>query len=1527
MAFPNPTINPPTFSRPDAATHRRVHSRSHSRSPVRHARDYDPLLRDLSPSTTLRAFSDEHLANHDGAHRALAHSFAAASSSERAFGAKAARACLDLRSWVRELASWQWPGTFDTPNSAQEGMRDGHMNGEDRLLEEYSGSLPSGMVQDYERRMDEIARERDALDLEDMKRFVLSAHGRTYNDSNNTWFARNSVNVSARDPDLRHLDDFTALITATILQALPYLSSLNRLLDVWTIRLLVCRQASAFLADLARAREDLKQGWATIAMPSSCGSFAKQEILTWERMEDIRGVIERQVNSLGRRLDNFLDQLEGRKETVPDAWIDEFEKLESAYGEWVVQAERKVLEDEWREARVNENHDSRLAHTINTQNHRLDVSRSPIRENDCHDHNSGSSTTSRPVSSINDEVAEPFLDSAFQQRFVPDLDSHDLHMPREVPQTLPADQGEQIQHNDGDDERTTMGSPTRPGLLHSPSRRSRHVPIIINYEDPSEIHPVASNDEGDGQVIIPDLPAPVQSHDATSSPMSNVAKKRAAFANGDLERATSLQRQVKSPVRPFEHASNAFTRLFRKEKTPEVGRTSSHRSTLSAQSNDDKRFKNDGNVIWGGRKPESPVASPPTSTNPREDTSRSRSASYRSQARSENYAGATVDTIPITVPRRTRKLSREASYLDMPGGFRPRSRSTSDSQKIRSRVSLGRGESYTSQERRLERMKPETYQPTRSMVSSARRPSSASVVKVLAMRREEGEEKWPADWPLASPTNTGGANSPDKNDERSGSPTNGRVPAVEHANDDGNDDLPSSPEISSPKVAMDTDAFDRFFVESFPATPETQPVQPQRGGIDTVVMRHERSIVATKRTAVPTVDEEMLGMGHDGPDMFDLGVPSPGHGEEGDGVQDGSDFHRGGDANETQFGFDFDQAPRLDGDGVDAGLELHSMSRSIPGIEELQRAGEQQPLLGSTGYFPLLPAGNTMLSEARDDHQTGTARSISPTSPHLKLHIPDLHTQLKAEPNADTEDAEIMEGKPILMHRASVASIESHPRSALRSIDLTPRRTSQLFTWASGSGIGVVGPRSLPHTPREPISAVENSSMPTSPLPYSGSVISPSPPVQEVIGDSKPVSRSRSPVSPMGSRDQSPAKIALHNGSPPFPYVNGEREKVPSDSPMSISRSASISPAAPPQLNAAMAKRQDKRKELSTPIARHRKAGSRDGPPLAPGEDTFDRHVSEVLDRLPSNAIKFRSRPGGTKTFDSTTKRTPDPRRPKAAIGRISSRGTPGSLTLAPADPSPKRSADETKLYHLTQAGRDEPIKLFVRLVGEGERVMVRVGGGWADLADYLRQYAEHHGSRTVSSSGGIELLNAADKAGPGSRKVSTSTTIPSTMATPEQSRFSMGCDAESSGDEAGTETTTPHAFAITTNPSTTPKSSSSKSFSRPSTANSGGGRPSSRQTGDWPLGNSNGNNFGLDASKDLPELKARWVEGMLEKAKVASSASAEKKKENGGKAGGKFWGELGKVGGTRRIVFKEGSSAGVGGTGTTSGKHGAEYM
>ncbi|KAI5306054.1 hypothetical protein KEM55_008741, partial [Ascosphaera atra] len=73
-------------------------------------------------------------------------------------------------------------------------------------------------------------------------------------------------------------------------------------------------------------------------------------------------------------------------------------------------------------------------------------------------------------------------------------------------------------------------------------------------------------------------------------------------------------------------------------------------------------------------------------------------------------------------------------------------------------------------------------------------------------------------------------------------------------------------------------------------------------------------------------------------------------------------------------------------------------------------------------------------------------------------------------------------------------------------------------------------------------------------------------------------------------------------------------------------------------------------------------------------------------------------------------------------------------FTLVPA-PTKRTKSDESsaKLFYLHRGEKAPPAKLLLRTVGDGERVMVRIGGGWADFGEYLREYVAHHGQRTIS--------------------------------------------------------------------------------------------------------------------------------------------------------------------------------------------------
>ncbi|KAK4548046.1 hypothetical protein LTR36_010766 [Oleoguttula mirabilis] len=1490
MSLPNPAINPPNLS-----ARRPLHARSASRSPVRPpARDLDPLLRDLSPTTTLRAFSSEPPRPSDKHDSAFSANFDSASNSERALGAKAAQTCLDLRSWTRELQRWEWLGTFDGPEPARKRMRmsglstlstrTGATATEDDEHDEHElwGSLPAQAVQAYEQRTAEIGQQLDEMDVEQLKDFVLSAHRRA---GSGRASLDDSIGAIGAATDLRRLDDFTALITATILQALPYLSCLHRLLDVWTMRLSVLRKTPLYLHDLQQARTDLDHGWAAIAVSPASAQGSPSASFTRETMTEMQSVIQQQVWGLGRRLDGFLDELEGREETVPEAWIEDFEDLETAYGDWVVQAERKVLENEWRTTRDQEAKDlehERAAQLLlaGHRSYSRKISKSYDLEDLTRDEDALFSPSSRPASGA--------FDVPGGQQGLHHLHPASNGLLREDSETLA----------DGADQRIKQPKSPNEALIapeprsDSPANRSRHVPIVVDYGGDDQDHPSDSVNGSGSTVDIAALPLRAVTEPLSDATAGNdvapstghqegtAVKKRAAFL--DANRSSSLQKQVKSPVRSFEHASNAFTRLFSKKgrSTPEQqSRTSSQRSVTSTKqsTSSDKAASKGEEIIWGGRGPVAPgtVSVSGSKAVTMDATGRSKTTAQRSLSTHTSKTSMRPAAVSFGSSSDSRRAARQRDYGDMPGGFRPRSKSE---ESRRSHPSTPKVE-YEGGVRHLRstyHAPVETYVPKR-LNDDVQPPSARSP-----------EHDYPADWPLASPPET-----------ESTSPVKGRAPAtdvdaIEPVMQDEEREE-SSPEISSPRIPMETDVFDRMFVTNFQVTPEEPPRPEYAGNPLATSGSKKRHSPRRKKSGEPTLDAAMLGVDgrQDDLSVATAGPSSPHRRRSGHGYGRVADYlsiaSAGPSSPKKRRPKHVDLQPTASGE-ADRAAERNS-SPGTGSISTPISEGEVQDAR-SVGYFPLQPSPEAV-SRASSSATVKNGQwktKTPPVSPMLlRLRIPDMQVDAGAEATDDGQD----DGRPVLLNRASLASIECRPRSQLRSIIVTrSRRNSDADT------------SSAPQTPREsaPVSAIEPGSSrrtPSGPLGYKGMIFFPSPPGPR---GSLPTS----PVSPI-SAEQSPFESRLA-GLPPSTFADHDDT---ADSPVSARSEDSPAP-----LNAAMQKRHGRRPTRAAPASTKKQST-----PLKPGEDSFDRHVSEVLERLPSAAIKFRSRPGA----ETPVNRTAEPRNyagPRPKTGRVASRvggsGGVGDLTLAPAEASPKKSTaeNEVKLYHLTQAGRDEPIKLFVRLVGEGERVMVRVGGGWADLADYLRQYAEHHGSRTVSGAG-IELQTAGGTPlGTGSRKVSSSATEPKSNKTPstpatavarpgsraaevdsstdEQPRFSMR-DSTYIDDESPSREDYPSHQQTPTNTiatqRSTPKSTSTKASSRPSTADSLG-RPGSRQGPDSlgrPVGEAQ---------------KAKWVESMMMKAKVASAEKSKEEKAN------KYFGELGKAGGTRRVIFRQSSGA-----------------
>lgn len=172
--------------------------------------------------------------------------------------------------------------------------------------------------------------------------------------------------------------------------------------------------------------------------------------------------------------------------------------------------------------------------------------------------------------------------------------------------------------------------------------------------------------------------------------------------------------------------------------------------------------------------------------------------------------------------------------------------------------------------------------------------------------------------------------------------------------------------------------------------------------------------------------------------------------------------------------------------------------------------------------------------------------------------------------------------------------------------------------------------------------------------------------------------------------------------------------------------------------------------------------------------DQLDRKVSSILNTLPGriHLVDPNNEPDTSSSSSSLDRRLRGRFGSESPTGLASRSITPApSLTLMPAGrrrQSAHKSEDSyVKLYHLHHGGQTAPTKLFVRTVGEeGQRVMVRVGGGWADLGEYLREYIIHHGRRKVSeTTPRVEVQGLASRESP-AYSPSPSTLLSSTAPT-----------------------------------------------------------------------------------------------------------------------------------------------------------------
>lgn len=1317
----DPAIDAPRIPSPEVyRSNSPSTSISPSRSPTRHSRNFsksfDPLLRDLSPTSTLRAFTTSSDAANGKSGDQLFRSIASASVSERTFGARIAQTCKDIRAWCDELQRWEWPGSFAAPSEAEKvatapEAEDAHA--------EFWGSLPRDIVMAYEKRVEEIRDALEELDVEHLKSYVLNAH--VHIKSPQPGYD-NTARTDYMSASLQHLDDFTALITATILQALPYLSRLNSLLNTWSIRVSVLRKLPGYLRELEQVKLDVEASWAAISRDLSAGQMEPGLLRT--HFETIQGKLGKRIFQLGGRLDSVLDDLEGREETLPDDYIDAFETLEAAYGDWVMQTEREVMTQDLnlnlvqrkQETPLESNAPAPVGTTSSTNKPLGQEAALPVGLGvaiDGHDlaNNTSSSVHGKHSDSPSIQAESPVLGSSNIGFGGANGESEPNSDPESLPpsghnNTKELSKISTSQLPEVDLSKTSSSAyeqSSNPLSAPSPAR-SRHVPIVVGYDEKEVVSNTSATESTSASSFrnSPTLP-----EELPPKPSTNNVRNRAAFLNGGIEQTQTLQKSP-SPVRPFEHASQAFTKLFQRANAAQYqNQHSRSTSGTSASSRGSGTGSLRRNFPSGNKKDVGGALQ--------------RSNTSMSSLQSINDTSA----LELEAPVSDADLSSKANRSSNP---------------TRTVAPSARNASVTPETQYG--FEPSTHESKSTIESAWNSPALSD---------------FPDNWPLSA-----------------------------HMNDE---------EITSPKETIDANSFEKMFVDSLPASPNGSHQ----------LHAHENNpleVFNMQNNGRPLSKDRML---NNKAPTLDHNVPSP---------------------KQLLASSKLRNMP---------GLPRSDLSGENMLLSEASTPGSFQSNLSTPEVQSALAAGYFRPKEIETSPMSRTSSASTAKYDRNKVGL-SSQTGIQRSPELEAQSR---------AKRASAASIESFSRSEVwYSHHLSLFSCTNIFEQLKTVDISEPS-RSASFSSNSPISPTQSFPSPE---------LARSPPRNIQTPVVRPSSKGRGGMS---------EKLDVSN-SPPLNLAMPKRRLLVAEEPV-----------------------------VHT-TTKHNQAVS--------GAEQLDRQVSRVLSSLP-NRIRFT--PAGS-DLPTTPEPTRGNRRPSTAL---SSRT---GLTLTAAQPDEKsrksKSTDpEVKVYHLSKEGREQPIKLHVRLVGEGERVMVRVGGGWADLGDYLRQYAEHHGRRTISD-GRFEVAGVNTSGGArGSSKVRTSLSRPGSVLDRPTSRlsqrrrsslgfmvpFNSRSDSPTQeGDEEGAMTPTPPGTADASQG--TPTSISTKSGSRPSTADAAYSSSPGSWSGAGLAGPANKKN-----GKELDQHKAQWVESMIER---ATKASVEKKK----KTDEKTWGDIGKVGGTRRVIFKQ---------------------
>ncbi|KAL2786822.1 hypothetical protein BJX66DRAFT_341779 [Aspergillus keveii] len=1252
----------------------------------------DPLLGNLSPESTLQALSNTDAVpkNEKVAHDILSKSISQASPTERALGIRAAVAAQKLGQWYREVQKWEWPKRVDAH------LGKGFVPPTDAEKSGYYGSLPASVVDEHEKRIEEIRDGMESLDVEELKEHVLNAHipGRSRPSS-----ANSTVSVP---PPLSYvqLSDFTAVITATILRALPLLSRLNNLLSTWDVRLLVLRQIPGLLQSLQFARSELN---GALDLLKSSQPPTEQDVLySITNYHAKRVILESNVLSAGRRMDRILDSLDGREDSLPEHWIDDLESTEADFAAWVMQAEKRTVENEWRRlsARSQKNDEPQ----VEAANPELD------KNEDIKDISSDS----------------PILlpaETPFAQPEAMDTS------PEPAPQTRPAP----IQIGRSHPMETIVeeiGSPIEPASVAEIGEFCTVAAETEQPESPSPL-PVDTVETHEAPIPVPFMQLDAASSNADVPVDAQVVPVSAAdhvmsvlepdttssvVSKGHTELSEGLPRNI-APVAAVENDSSVPH-----HRTPSPIVESGHPEPSGDAQRGVTQTVDQISIPQSHIAP--PAQEPAILPNlPKEDTSvtpQPAILSFTNPVQPESFENASSDPSDIAMVnedftvRQPQVTSLSEEPVTLPGV------SDEETSSELTKTPVGPANMNTPQlpnsiksennaEQSVSAKEPEQIEEISSSVEflpmdepeQAASQSDAGSERVVLVRKVADSSDRASEQPSLS-------RKPSLREQEEAKPLSPEA-SLEPTVIENNDSFPAKimpskasggPERlavidSCPQPLMTED---RIPCAALPTASTKRASTLERSSTPERCVTPPSNVVASLPNLFKPIDNGKLPAEQ----------PQPEEPEQEDR-----------------------NTPKKP---LDSPIKLSKMRPGRLDLDKHDSKPRRRTSNGSDGSLSDFPSlvSSPEIPEPRTSSSNGT--------PLLLETPPNFPTDYQAAP-VRRNDHTLREDRLIHLdaQKPSPRDVFTHNRAL--SLPLQ-RFINERIEMNYESGSSEDPAENTDHTKKAPSTRRQKSKSATTPAD-----------IRRL--DHPHLATTREESSGPDSDTSSESKKALRQNSthalrqqPPNDLTTGRLKKRLTAHPSleSIGPYKSSGVAERSSINVLPSGTQ------SRPSSRPSSPTKR----LLRPKDQMDEKINSILTTLPGRIHLVQA----DQDDDAVSVASSLPFR-RERFRSHSPQGTPTrsftptpSLTLRPTISRRRHShapeESSVKLYHLHRGGKSAPTKLFVRTVGEnGERVMVRVGGGWADLAEYLREYAIHHGRRHVSETPRVEVEGLSSRESP----------------------------------------------------------------------------------------------------------------------------------------------------------------------------------